>query len=74
MKTIYLKKSKKNFSLIIFLFALSFLVGEGSALMVSECVETFRISNEVSDWGLGFGESGTECKPTGNVSSEELAD
>lgn len=35
-------------------------------------VEVLRIAGEVDNWGLGFGESGKELQPTGNVSAEEL--
>ncbi len=40
--------------------------------MVKECMGTFAISNQVDNWGLGFGESGTEMQPTGNATPDEL--
>ena len=55
----------------VFLAAM-FFIGRGSAVMVEECVETFGIAAQVDNWGLGFGESGSQMQPTGNVSAEEL--
>ena len=54
------------------LLILSFFLGRGSAAMVQECVSTLSVAAQADNWGLGFGESGSEMQPTGNVSAEEL--
>lgn len=41
--------------------------------MCSACVATFSIEKGIDNWGLGFGASGSETQPTGNVSADELA-
>ena len=67
--------SKKNVTkacLLCLLLTASFFLGRGSAAMVQECIGTFSVSGQVDNWGLGFGESGSETQPTGNVSAEEL--
>ena len=40
--------------------------------MVDDVTSTFSIVPAQENWGLGFGESGSEMQPTGNVSAEEL--
>lgn len=70
-----MKLSKKTITKAVFLallLSISFFLGRGSAAMVQECISTFSISGQVDNWGLGFGESGSETQPTGNASAEEL--
>lgn len=40
--------------------------------MVKECANTFTISNQADNWGLGFAESGSEMQPAGNATPDEL--
>ncbi|MDE7063276.1 MAG: delta-lactam-biosynthetic de-N-acetylase, partial [Lachnospiraceae bacterium] len=47
-----------------------FAAGRGAALLAEEWQETYAVVPASSNWGLGFGETGTQ--PTGNVSAEEL--
>lgn len=70
------------------LFAVMFLLGWGVARVRENGIESIgkmdgksagkdevevvRITGEADNWGLGFGESGKELQPTGNVSAEEL--
>lgn len=78
------KKYKKAVSICL-LFAVMFSLGRGAAAIQKEyqnhagtgdeAVGTFSdginsVEANVDNWGLGFGESGTQ--PTGNVSAEEL--
>lgn len=48
----------------IILFAAMFFAGEGFGIMQNGIIPTSLIFNETSDWGLGFGEEGSQ--PTGN--------
>lgn len=47
-----------------------FAAGRGAARLADDWRETYAVVPASSNWGLGFGESGTQ--PTGNVSAEEL--
>lgn len=47
-----------------------FATGRGAGLLAEEWRATYRVVPASANWGLGFGESGTQ--PTGNVSAEEL--
>lgn len=67
-----IKKRVMKAGVLVALMAVMFGIGRGSAVMVQECIATFGIAGQVDNWGLGFGESGTETQPTGNVSAEEL--
>lgn len=62
-------RKKKVFALVL-LLALLAVAGRWSAQAVNQWQSTFSIVPNSENWGLGFGESGTQ--PTGNVSSEEL--
>ena len=72
MKLAFFKKNAAKTVLMGVFLAAMFFIGRGSAVMVEECVETFGIAAQVDNWGLGFGESGSQMQPTGNVSAEEL--
>ena len=54
----------------IILFAAMFFAGEGFGIMQNGIIPTSLIFNETSDWGLGFGEEGSQ--PTGNESVEKM--
>lgn len=68
-----LKKYQKGIGLVL-VFALMFVIGRGAAYIQTthsaKTVSTFSVEQATDNWGLGFGESGTQ--PTGNVSAEEL--
>lgn len=66
-----MKTSCKKGLGIAFLFSAMFLTGWQIACARDErAVSTMTVANEAENWGLGFGESGTQ--PTGNVTAEEL--
>ena len=54
----------------IILFVAMFFAGEGFGIMQNGIIPTSLIFNETSDWGLGFGEEGSQ--PTGNESVEKM--
>ncbi len=60
----------RNLVTILFLCAMFFL-GRAIAWAASEVAPTSGAVQQAQNWGLGFGEAGSV--PTGNVSSEELA-
>lgn len=59
----------RNVVTIVFLLAMFFL-GRAMATVAGNKVPTAGMVAQVQNWGLGFGESGTQ--PTGNVSAEKL--
>lgn len=61
----------KNVVTIVFLLAMFFL-GRALAKAAHEKVPTAGVVSQVQNWGLGFGENGTQ--PTGNVGAEKLAE
>ncbi len=63
------EKVKKLAVTALFLFAM-FFVGKGTAFVVDKCITTFFVSPKSNNWGLGFGEAGTQ--PTGMVTPDEL--
>lgn len=67
-----MSKKQKRVIGIVLVFAIMFGLGRGAACLQTkyQAVSTFSIAGETENWGLGFGESGTQ--PTGNVSAEEL--
>lgn len=68
-KVIWKKRGKKAVGVLL-VFLITFLSGRGAASIQEECVETLFVQEETENWGLGFGEEGTQ--PTGNVSADEL--
>lgn len=66
------RKIRKKVIGVLFLAVMVFLMGRGTAVMVDDVTSTFSIVPAQENWGLGFGESGSEMQPTGNVSAEEL--
>ncbi|MDE6312089.1 MAG: polysaccharide deacetylase family protein [Lachnospiraceae bacterium] len=66
------KISSKGILSLIFLLSAMFLLGRGVHSTVNSVSNSVHIRNQVDNWGLGgYGENGE--KPTGNVSSQELA-
>lgn len=66
------KISGKGILTLVFLLSAMFLLGKGVHSTVSSVQNSVHIKNQVDNWGLGgYGENGE--KPTGNVSSQELA-
>ena len=66
------KISGKGILTLVFLLSAMFLLGRGVHFTVSSVSNSVHIQNQVDNWGLGgYGENGE--KPTGNVSSQELA-
>lgn len=65
-----MKVNRKKIGALVILFVGMFFVGRGSAAAVDVFQEKFSTSDEITDWGLGFGESGTQ--PTGNATAAEL--
>lgn len=61
----------RNLVTIVFLLAMFFL-GRALGKAAHEKVPTAGLVSQVQNWGLGFGESGTQ--PTGNVSADKLAE
>ncbi len=61
----------KNVVTIVFLLAMFFL-GRALAKVAHEKVPTAGMVSQVQNWGLGFGENGTQ--PTGNVGADKLAE
>ena len=59
----------RNVVTIVFLLAMFFL-GRALANVAGNKVPTSGVVAQAQNWGLGFGESGTQ--PTGNVSAEKL--
>ena len=63
----------------LIVFALLFLLGwETAAFMQHQrknnrAEQTMQMEQAADNWGLGFGESGKELQPTGNVPAQELA-
>ncbi len=72
MKKNWPKNKTIKAALLVLLLVVMFGIGRASAMIVDECASTFGIAAQVDNWGLGFGESGSEMQPTGNVSAEEL--
>ena len=72
MKKNWSKNMTTKAALLVLLLVVMFGIGRASAMIVDECASTFEIAAQVDNWGLGFGESGSEMQPTGNVSAEEL--
>ena len=66
------RKIRRNVIGVLFFAVMVFLMGRGTAVMVDDVTSTFSIVPSQENWGLGFGESGSEMQPTGNVSKEEL--
>ncbi len=60
---------KKAIALAVF-FVFCYCLGNVTARGVAHYQETFAVSEKVDNWGLGFGQEGTQ--PTGNVSAEKL--
>ena len=60
---------KKSIALIVF-FAFCYCLGNVTARGVAHYQETFVVAEKVDNWGLGFGQEGTQ--PRGNVSAEQL--
>lgn len=60
----------RNLVTVVFLLAMFFL-GRALAKAAQE-IPTAGVVTQVQNWGLGFGEGGTQ--PTGNVSAEKLAE
>lgn len=65
-------KKQKRIIGIVLVLTMMFGLGRGAAYLQAryQTVGTFSIAGETENWGLGFGESGTQ--PRGNVSAEEL--
>lgn len=62
---------KKKTGLIVLAFAGAFLLGRAAAYWGGESISTFFVKQEQAEnWGLGFGEDGTQ--PTGTVTADEL--
>ena len=62
---------KKKTGLIVLAFAGAFLLGRAAAYWGGESISTFFEKQEQAEnWGLGFGEDGTQ--PTGTVTADEL--
>ena len=62
---------KKKTGLIVLAFAGAFLLGRAAAYWGGESISTFFEKQEQAEnWGLGFGEDGTQ--PTGTVTANEL--
>lgn len=63
----------------LIVFALLFLLGWETAAFMQHQREnnraelTMQMEQTADNWGLGFGESGKELQPTGNVPAQELA-
>ncbi len=75
MKKLNLKKPNlKKLALLVLLLSAAFLAGRGAAYVKYEKLDTWIVpasgSAGVENWGLGFGQEGTQ--PTGNASAEEL--
>ena len=71
MKLLMNKKKIGQFLPIIML-AVIFLIARTSAAGIKQLKQTWAILPQTENWGLGFGEMGSEQQPTGNTSSEEL--
>lgn len=66
-----LKRINKKTGIIILVFTGVFILGRAIAVWTDESHSTFFTKkDQVDNWGLGFGEDGTQ--PTGTVSAEEL--
>lgn len=73
-KEIELKKnSPQKIILLLLLYTCMFFVGEGIGYLTKQpsvAVTNTGIISETADWGLGFGENGTQ--PVGNATIDEL--
>ena len=79
---IFLRENKKHHAVYLdirkykkyimpgILLAAMFFAGEGFGLMADNVVKTGVILNETADWGLGFGQPGTQ--PVGNAGVDEM--
>ena len=61
---------KKHLAIVLCILVIVFCVGRRTAEGVEEGQSTFSIVPNTENWGLGFGEAGTQ--PTGNVTADEL--
>ena len=68
------KPSLKKLALLVLLLSAAFLAGRGVAYVKYEKLDEWVVptsgSTSAENWGLGFGQEGTQ--PTGNASVEEL--
>ena len=64
------KKILKVTALFVFMFFLGWGAGSLQKQQMKKTVETVSVQNQADNWGLGFGEEGTQ--PTGNVTADEL--
>lgn len=78
MRKLRMKKFILQYRAVLWLFAVMFLFGWGTASISTkwknekQAQEVIKIEAAADNWGLGFGDSGTEQQPTGNASADEL--
>lgn len=66
----YIKSNYKKIIAWMVFFAFCYGLGNVTARGVEHYQETFAVNEKVDNWGLGFGQEGTQ--PKGNVSMEQL--
>lgn len=67
-----MKHKKRNAFLAICILAAAFLAGRTTASGVKQWQSTYAIVPQADNWGLGFGENGSQQQPSGNVTAQEL--
>lgn len=67
-----MKLIKRKIILPVCILATAFLAGRTTATGVRQWQSTYAIVPQADNWGLGFGENGSQQQPTGNATAAEL--
>lgn len=67
-----MKQEKLKRLIPVLVLLLAFAAGRMAAGGVGKWQSTYAVVPQADNWGLGFGESGSEQQPTGNATPDEL--
>lgn len=67
-----MKRNKSKTLLLILVLCVIFFAGRMTASGVKQWQSAYAIVPQADNWGLGFGENGSQQQPTGNASADEL--